>query len=328
MNNKKIVAQGFDIIGDIHGYVDALKRLLSTLGYQEINGVWGHPKRKAIFVGDLVDRGTKQKELCELVRKMVDAGQAELSIGNHEFNAVGYATAKGDGTYLRKHSSTNTKHHQAFLDCYPFHSAEHLEMIEWFKNRPLWLELETLSGQPARVIHAYWHNEKLELLKKYLHHNGQAWVMGTDFDQRFYHSDEEAFDLIELLLKGPEVDLPQGASYFDSGQKERKRSRVNWWTKGKTWRESCILGGFKVNGLDLDEPFNALPCKIYDDEIPIFFGHYWMNGELAVQTSKVACLDWSIAKKGRLVAYRWDGEQDLSVNKMVAVQWSVELDEH
>ena len=54
MENKKIIAQGFDIIGDIHGYVNALKRLLSTLGYSEQNGIWSHPQRKAIFVGDLV----------------------------------------------------------------------------------------------------------------------------------------------------------------------------------------------------------------------------------------------------------------------------------
>ena len=129
MENNKVIAQGFDIIGDIHGYVEALKRLLSTLGYKEMDGVWTHTHRKAIFVGDLVDRGKKQRELCELVRKMVEAGTAELSLGNHEFNAIGYATPKKDGTYLRKHSAKNYDHHRAFLDSYPIHSEEHQDII-------------------------------------------------------------------------------------------------------------------------------------------------------------------------------------------------------
>ena len=326
MENKKIIAKGFDIIGDIHGYVNALKRLLCTLGYSEQNGIWSHPQRKAIFVGDLVDRGKKQKELCELVRKMVDAGSAELSIGNHEFNAIGFATPKGDGTYLRKHSEKNIDQHQAFLDSYSLHSTEHQEIIKWFSNRPLWQELETEDGKQARVIHAYWDSEKLELLKSYLQHNGQAWVMGESFDHRFYDPKEEAFELIELLLKGPEIDLPQGGSYLDKGGTRRERSRVNWWTKGKTWAESCIFGSYQIEGFDPDMAFGELPCKVYSDDIPLFYGHYWMNGELRVQTPKVACLDWSIAKKGRLIAYRWDGEEELNVEKMVGVEWSVELD--
>ena len=326
MESNKVIAQGFDIIGDIHGYAEALKRLLSTLGYKEMDGVWAHAQRKAIFVGDLVDRGVKQRELCELVRKMVEAGAAELSIGNHEFNAIGYATPKTDGTYLRKHSAKNHEHHKAFLDCYPLHSKEHQDIIEWFKNRPLWLELETNSGQKARVIHAYWDSEKLEHLKNYLQYNGQAWVMGDEFDHRFYELDEEAFELIELLLKGPEIDLPSGGSYLDKGGTKRTRSRVNWWIKGNTWAESCIFGNYEVKGFDPHMTCDELPCRIYDDDVPIFFGHYWMNGELGVQTPKVACLDWSIAKEGRLIAYRWDGESDLSVDKMVGIHWSKQLD--
>jgi hypothetical protein len=48
--------QHYDIIGDVHGHADALRRLLAELGYAEVQGAFRHDARKAIFVGDLVDR--------------------------------------------------------------------------------------------------------------------------------------------------------------------------------------------------------------------------------------------------------------------------------
>ena len=49
---------GYDIIGDIHGCATKLKALLVELGYrQDGSGVYLHPERTAVFVGDLVDPG-------------------------------------------------------------------------------------------------------------------------------------------------------------------------------------------------------------------------------------------------------------------------------
>ncbi len=42
----------YDIVGDIHGHADTLERLLDRLGYREQRGVYRHPERKLIFVGD------------------------------------------------------------------------------------------------------------------------------------------------------------------------------------------------------------------------------------------------------------------------------------
>ena len=51
---------------------------------------------------------------------------------------------------------------------------------------------------------------------------------------------------------------------------------------------------------------------------PVFVGHYWFSGKPGVESSKLACLDWSAAKDGPLVAYQWDGEAELSSDKLVA----------
>jgi hypothetical protein len=64
----------FDTIGDVHGQADKLKRLLRVLGYEKIGGVYGSADRKAVFVGDLIDRGPAIGETLEIVKAMVDAG--------------------------------------------------------------------------------------------------------------------------------------------------------------------------------------------------------------------------------------------------------------
>ena len=50
----------YDIIGDIHGHCGKLDALLDLLGYRQPAGVWQHPKRQGVFVGDFIDRGPEQ----------------------------------------------------------------------------------------------------------------------------------------------------------------------------------------------------------------------------------------------------------------------------
>jgi protein phosphatase len=85
-NNLKHEHGPFDIIGDVHGCFDELTQLLALLGYQKNAAqVFQPPEgRKAIFVGDLVDRGPKIPESVRLVKEMVDAGYAFCVPGNHD----------------------------------------------------------------------------------------------------------------------------------------------------------------------------------------------------------------------------------------------------
>ena len=47
----------YDIVGDVHGQADKLEALLLAMGYRQHAGAYWHPTRKAIFVGDFIDRG-------------------------------------------------------------------------------------------------------------------------------------------------------------------------------------------------------------------------------------------------------------------------------
>ncbi len=88
----------FDLIGDVHGCFDELRSLLDRLGYgvdarPEEDGARGYavtppPGRKAVFIGDLVDRGPKIPDVLRLAIGMVRAGTALCVPGNHDAKLV------------------------------------------------------------------------------------------------------------------------------------------------------------------------------------------------------------------------------------------------
>ncbi len=84
----------FDFIGDVHGCIDELILLLEQLGYQVAMKRRGKKPRKinvtvpagrrAVFVGDLVDRGPASPDVLALVMQMLKDGQAFCVAGNHD----------------------------------------------------------------------------------------------------------------------------------------------------------------------------------------------------------------------------------------------------
>ena len=81
----------FDVIGDVHGCRAELEQLLTELGYTLERDAAGRPTgarhptgRRAVFVGDLVDRGPDTPGVLRLVMGMVAAGTAFCVAGNHE----------------------------------------------------------------------------------------------------------------------------------------------------------------------------------------------------------------------------------------------------
>jgi protein phosphatase len=87
LNDRKWDHGPFDVIGDVHGCVDELRLLLTNLGYElsDDGSNASHPeRRKAFFVGDLVDRGPDSPGVLRLVMNMVSAGSALCVPGNHE----------------------------------------------------------------------------------------------------------------------------------------------------------------------------------------------------------------------------------------------------
>ena len=304
----------YDIIGDIHGHADALKALLVDMGYRNTQGAWRHRDRQAIFVGDFVDRGPQQVETVDVVRRMVDADSARAVMGNHEFNAIAWFLPDPElpGEYLRqrhsaKYGDKNFRQHEAFLREVNG-TPNHQEIINWFLSLPLWLDLGEI-----RVVHACWHQGYMDKLRDHLDDkqrlNKDLVVAASrqPADSRDKdNADFSVFKAVEAVTKGIEVPLPAGKKFRDKDGHERDRVRVRWWDDtALTYSQSALLSDEERVGLPRDPiPIHA---RIgYDGGTPLFIGHYWLNGVPCLWSSKVACVDYSIAKGGKLVAYRWD----------------------
>lgn len=80
----------FDFIGDVHGCADELAELMNRLGYRlDSDGAWGHPDgRKAVFLGDLTDRGPGNVAVLRAVMAMAREGRALCCPGNHDDKLV------------------------------------------------------------------------------------------------------------------------------------------------------------------------------------------------------------------------------------------------
>lgn len=301
--------QAFDLIGDVHGYADELRALLGRLGYEQQAGVYRHPDRSVIFLGDFVDRGPQIAEGLAIARSMVEAGTAFAVMGNHELNALAFHTPDPatPSEYFRRHTAKNIRQHSATLDqLSPGELASHLA---WFRTLPLWLEFEGL-----RVVHACWDNESVAAV-------GKADVAAADGFVPAACSDQgRLFAAVETLTKGKEAALPAGVNQLDSEGQPRSQFRLRWYADARS--QTYRTYGLMNEAIACDRP---LPAAVVGGASPyaasarpVFIGHYGLRApEPALLAANVACVDWGVAHGGYLCAYRWDGELELDPAKFV-----------
>lgn len=309
----------YDIIGDLHGHAEALKALLYSMDYRESGGAWRHPERQAVFVGDFIDRGPRQVETVDIVQRMVGEGSAQAVMGNHEFNAIAWFMEDPNqpGEYLRPHHSPkygekNFRQHKEFLD-EVIGTPRHKHIIDWFLTLPLWLELEGI-----RVVHACWHTRFMEYLGPRLAQGNRLTEALMVEASREPTNDAEkdtpepsVFKAVEALTKGIEIPLPDPHFFIDKDGHQRRRVRTCWWnTEAESYQKAAMMGDAARRQLpNLPIPEHVRLGGI--EGTPLFFGHYWLNGMPGLLSKKVACVDYSIARGGKLVAYRWSGATEL-----------------
>lgn len=295
-----------DFIGDVHGHADKLEELLLQLGYSKPNGFYVHSntERKVLFVGDYIDRGPKIRKTLKIVKSMVDNGSAIALMGNHEYNALCFHFQETDGGHLRKHLIKNIIQHYETLKQFQNRQKEYEEYLEWFKTLPLFYETEQF-----RAVHACWDENNVAFLKNKLIDNRLT-------DELIYESVQKETELhkaIEETLKGKEIQMPAGLNFKDKDGTVRTEIRIKWWENPAemTYRKISVepLENLPETKIDLSLLKNTDFYK--EDEKPVFFGHYWLKGKPLLNKENVCCLDYSVAKEGKLVAYTFDGEHKL-----------------
>ena len=319
--------QGYDIIGDVHGCGNTLVHLLERLGYSRRGGVYRHPRRQAIFVGDVVDRGPRIREALHLVHAMVDCGAAQMVMGNHEYNALGYTTRAAPGSgreYLREHNDRHNRLIAETLEQFANYPEDWRFFLDWFLTLPLFLDLGDF-----RVVHACWDTGLIDEYRQRFAGNR----VDRDFIIESVDKHSFAGQVMDRLTRGTDMRIPGGAVLHSRDGYARHFFRTKFWAHNpQTYRDVA----FQPDPLPDDiadspiSPADRAKLLTYGaDEPPLFVGHYWLQGRPRPIRPNIACLDYSAVKYGRLAAYRYDGEAQLQTDKFVWVyvdppRWSQE----
>jgi hypothetical protein len=311
LNNNYICGM-IDFIGDIHGYADKLQELLIKMDYTlTING-YAHPTRKVVFIGDYIDRGPQIRETLAIVKAMVDNGNATALMGNHEYNAICYHLQNKTGGHLREHSIKNMIQHAETIKQFQNNQQEYDAYIDWFLTLPLYLETDTY-----KAVHACWDNKAISYLQTILVNNR----LTKDLVYKSVQKQSLLHIAIEQTLKGKEMTMPNGLFFTDKDGATRSEIRIKWW-------ENPVTNTYKSISI---EPIDSLPNEVINmDDLPktdyytlddkkVFFGHYWLKGLPLLYKNNICCLDYSVAKGGKLVAYRLGNEQELQTENFVYV---------
>lgn len=310
------MASGLDIIGDVHGCALTLGLLLRKLGYKKEDGVYRHPSRQVVFVGDIVDRGPRIRESLHIVKNMVDAGTAQCVMGNHEYNALGYVTPTKetedslDVEFVRSHNARHNRLIAETLMQFASYPEEWRMFLEWFRSLPVFLELDG-----CRVVHACWDDA---LIQQFKDTNGPNYL-GNAFIQQSSVHDTFEFQFMDRLTRGTDLPLPDDRILKGRDGYKRSRFRTKFWAKDPMTLEDVA---FQPDPLPddiaqtrLNENQRSKLIFYPEDQVPVFVGHYWLQGKPQPMRNNVACLDYSAVKYGRLVAYRFDGESVLNREK-------------
>jgi predicted MPP superfamily phosphohydrolase len=154
----ELASDSVDIIGDVHGEVDALKALLARLGCDPTRGT---VERKIVFVGDLVDRGPDSVQVIEIAQRLVEAGNAQVVLGNHELNILLGDKKEGNGWFLRHTDNWWSKGEHVPFASRSAETDEQKRILAFLSSLPVALESSKL-----RIVHAAWEPEAIAKARK------------------------------------------------------------------------------------------------------------------------------------------------------------------
>lgn len=310
---------GYDIIGDIHGCASMLVRLLEKLDYRKEAGVYRHPDRKVVFLGDLIDRGPEIRDTIRLVRAMVENHSAYMVLGNHEYAAITHSTPAPEGfgrPFLKPHTTRLKRMLGDTLKEFDGREEEWLSIVAWWRTLPLYLEFDNF-----RVVHACWDDEKIADL------NRLAPARNLADDTFLINSVQPASTenrIVERLLKGTDMPLPEGMTMKSADGLTRDRFRTKFWKAQPQTYSDVVFQPDRI-------PEHLLKKKLTDSERQrlvhydaaepaLFVGHYWRRGKPRLIRDNIVCLDYGAVNRGKLVAYRIDmADKSLSEDRLVWV---------
>ena len=306
----------YDIIGDVHGHADELRSLLTKMGYSLKDECYTHPFRKAVFVGDFINRGPKIRETIILIRKMVEKGSAYAILGNHEMYAVLYYLRDIEGKYYRKRIPKYQLLINQTLEEFVLYKEEFKGHLRWMRSLPMFLDFGKI-----RIVHACWNNENIQSLRETITETKLSKTVLREIalnDTKFSRSFWET-------CKGIDFQMPKDLLVFDEEGRPHRSFRIKWWedAEGKTFKDYSFESRFEL-------PPYTIPKELIEKRIPypendpiVFFGHYCLKQCCGILTNNLCCVDSCVTRTGKLMAYRWSGEAKLNKLNLVFSEFEV-----
>lgn len=315
-----------DIVGDVHGEIDALRSLLGHLGYRDDGS---HPNnRLPVFVGDLCDRGPDSPAVLTLVQSLLDSGCARTILGNHELNLIVRDPKDGSGWYFPQRLEADSARYA------PWQQHPEQDKAALAARLSQWPLL--LCRSDIRIVHAAWLPEALADIRANLHQADTLPELYRFFENRMeqqakrtewytgYLKEQETWG---ALLEQADFTPPflPGTAHYDL---HRNRSNP----------VRALASGIEVLA---DTPFYAnsrwrfttrLPWwRTYRDRTAVAFGHYWRRwpnrgqnrlfdeaADSPLGTSRNAyCIDYAVGARWRS---RLHGD-DPHEYRLAALRW-------
>ncbi len=303
-----------DIVGDIHGEIDALQQLLAHLGYGPDGA---HPQgRTLVFVGDYCDRGPDSPGVLARVAQLHAAGRALAVLGNHEINLLRDDPKDGSGWFFDERLARDEDKYAPFARP---GSAERAAIRAFLAPLPVALERADL-----RIVHAAWQGAAIAAARTlapgstrtaYDHWEEQVRAESRDSDiarrmvderQRWPHSLEDSqhrppflrahgeHELLKAMLNPLKVLTSGverlGTQPFYAGGKWRFVEREAWWDS-------------------------------YADAVPVVVGHYWRRPFVP---NPLATTHEEASLFGDAPPFAWHGQQRnvFCVDYSVGARWA------
>lgn len=256
-----------DIVGDIHGEIDAMRDLLKHMGY-DVTGVHSNGRR-LVFIGDLADRGPNSPAVFALVSALVARGLAQCVLGNHELNLLRQARKDGNGWYF---AENHDREENQFLDSEDLAASDRMAVESFLSTLPLALERRDL-----RLAHASWHQPAIDTVRS---SSSSAVEVYADYDARSQQqaavsgltaSAERELETYARQLKDPEATVPllAGAAALDELIQMGNPIRIITSGLERVAQRPFFASG-KWRMVDRVPWWND-----YIDATPVIIGHYW-----------------------------------------------------
>jgi hypothetical protein len=331
---QKLPEGPLDLIGDIHGELAALDRLLARLGCDPDAGV---AERPLVFVGDLVDRGPDSPGVVRRVRQLVEAGLGWCVAGNHELNLLQLDEKEGNGWFLGHPDAYPWQgdagvERRAFPSAACVDAAERKSLISFLNSFPV-----VLAREDLRIVHACWDPRALAKLPE----RGEIGPVAQGFQETLRRGLQESghhllavqeraqfADLLDPSIK-PDVPLP---GMLALSLAEQAGNPVKVLTSG-TEEAIDIADTFFIGG-KWRVVQRSRWWERYADDAAVVVGHYWRRRAepdpgkhdlwdavspfgWAGPKRNVFCVDYSV---GRRFLERWRGRRSFA-GGLAALRW-------